>query len=95
MNTQKRKPPAHGAPLVEAPLSPRLAFVVQFRTNSGGATQSYTGRAEHMTSGHVTHFRSQGELWTFLTRVLEEEQERKEQESRAHLRPDRLPDGEP
>jgi hypothetical protein len=70
-----------------APLSPRLAFVVQFRTSSNGARPAYTGRVEHMTSGHVTHFRSQAELWTFLTQMVVEEEKRvrKEQESLSHF----------
>jgi hypothetical protein len=79
----------------QAPLSPRLAFVVQFRANSGGATKFYSGRVEHMTSGRVTHFHSRAELWTFLTQMLaEEERVRKEQESRSHLHLEHLPDEE-
>jgi hypothetical protein len=86
MNTHKGKQSPYDAPLAEAPLSPRLAFVVQFRAGSNGTTKSYTGRVEHMTSGHVTHFNSRAELWTFLTDVLaKEEQRSKEQESLSHL----------
>jgi hypothetical protein len=70
MNTYRGKQSPDNAPPVEAPLSPRLAFVVQFRTDSGGATKSYTGRVEHMTSGRVMHFHSRAELWTFFTRIL-------------------------
>jgi hypothetical protein len=67
------------APLTDAPVSPRLAFVVQFRTGSGGITTSYAGRVEHMTSGRAGHFRSQTELWTFLTQTLAEEEQRSEE----------------
>lgn len=76
----------------QAPLSPRLAFVVQFRANSGGAPRFYSGRVEHMTSGRMTHFHSRAELWTFFTQMLaEEERMRTEQESRPHLRLEHLP----
>jgi hypothetical protein len=96
MNTKKEKSSSRGALPAEAPLSPWLAFVVQFRTDSGGATKSYTGRVEHMTSGRMAHFRSQAELWTFFTQVLaEEEQRSKEQENCPPAPPDRLSDEEP
>jgi hypothetical protein len=95
MPTRKEQLPLTGAPPLEAPLSPRLAFVVQFRANHGGARTSYTGRVEHMTSGRVTHFRSRSELWSFLTQIVAEaEQESKAQENVSHLRPDRLLDEE-
>lgn len=77
---------------MDAPLSPHLAFVVQFRMDSSDATQSCTGRVEHMTSGRMTHFCSQAELWTFLTQVLAEEQ--RKHERHASLRLERLSDEE-
>ena len=76
MKTRKGKSLLHEAPLAEAPLSPHLAFVVQFRTSSGGVTTSYSGRVEHMTSGRVAHFHSRAELWTFLTQVVVAEEPR-------------------
>lgn len=94
MNMRKEKQSSHGVPPLDAPLSPRLAFVVQFRTDSGDATQSYAGRVEHMTSGRMTHFCSQAELWTFLTQVLAEERGKHEHERHASLRLERLSDEE-
>lgn len=75
MNTRKEP----RAPRTDAPLSTKLAFVVQFRTGSGGTTKAYSGRVEHMTSGRVAHFRSQAELWTFLERMLTEEKQGSEE----------------
>jgi len=86
MKTQKGKPSPHETLLAETPLSPHLAFVVQFRTSRGGIPTSYSGRVEHMTSGRVTHFHSRTELWTFLTQVVVEEEPRsKEPENLSHF----------
>jgi hypothetical protein len=54
----------------ESPLSPRRAFVVQFREEREGARGRVSGRVEHMASGHATRFRSPEELWAFFTRIL-------------------------
>lgn len=53
-----------------APLSPRRAFVVQFRTDAGSAAGHFAGRVEHMTSGQAVRFSSPEELVAFLVRVL-------------------------
>jgi hypothetical protein len=37
----------------QTPLSPCLAFVVQFRSGSKGTADACTGRVEHMTSGQA------------------------------------------
>jgi hypothetical protein len=52
------------------PLSPRRAFVVQFRTDAGNASGHFAGRIEHMTSGQAARFSSPEELVAFMTRVL-------------------------
>jgi hypothetical protein len=52
---------------VDAPFSPRCAFVVQFRTGKG----KLTGRVEHMTSGEAAIFSDLKELCEFFKRVLE------------------------
>jgi hypothetical protein len=44
--------------------------VVQFRSQSPGASLSYTGRVEHVVSGEMTRFQSLQELLAFITRVL-------------------------
>ncbi len=54
----------------EAPLSPRRAFVVQFRTDAGSASGHFAGRVEHMTSGQAVRFSSPEELLAFMARVL-------------------------
>jgi hypothetical protein len=46
------------------------AFVVQFRTQSTGASPSYAGRVEHVVSGEGTRFQSLDELLAFMVRVL-------------------------
>lgn len=65
------------APQGEAPgnreeplLSPARAFVVQFREETDAARTRFTGRVEHMVSGHATRFHSPEELWAFFTQVL-------------------------
>jgi hypothetical protein len=60
-------------PAEEPPLVPQRAFVVQFRDQTRPEQALYTGRVEHITSGHATRFGSLEELITFLTRVLTEE----------------------
>jgi hypothetical protein len=54
----------------EAPLSPRRAFVVQFRKGTGDARDRFAGRVEHMVSGHAAHFHTPQQLTRFLRRVL-------------------------
>ena len=55
----------------EAPLSPYRAFVVQFRLGAGGEPPGpFTGRVEHVTSGHAARFHSVEELVAVIARVL-------------------------
>ena len=56
-------------------LSPRRAFVVQFREDTAAAHGSFTGRVEHMVSGHAARFRSPEDLWAFFTKILANVQE--------------------
>ena len=58
------------APEPERPLSPALAFVVQFRVQSNGTSERFTGRVEHMISGDAVRFRSPEQLLTFFNLVL-------------------------
>lgn len=57
-------------PATERPLSPARAFVVQFREETEGTEKRFTGRVEHMITGHATRFASLEELLAFLVRVL-------------------------
>jgi hypothetical protein len=52
------------------PLSPAGAFVVQFRQHVAGAGPRFTGRVEHILTGHAARFESPEELQTFFTTVL-------------------------
>jgi len=54
----------------EATLSPRRAFVVQFREGTGDARDRFAGRVEHMVSGRAAHFRCAQQLTRFMRRVL-------------------------
>ena len=54
----------------EPPLSPARAFVVQFREGTEEAGRRFTGRVEHMISGHAARFESRAELLAFFVRVL-------------------------
>ena len=54
----------------EAPLSPRRAFVVQFRERTDDARERFAGRVEHVVSGRAAHFRSPEQLTRFMRRVL-------------------------
>src|SRR5262245_17733433 len=72
------------APQGEAPespqellLSPRRAFVVQFRGDPAATHGSFTGRVEHMVSGHAARFHSHEELWAFFIRILGNIQKKK------------------
>ena len=54
----------------ESLLSPRRAFVVQFREETEASRQRFTGRVEHMVSGSATRFHSSKELLAFFAQVL-------------------------
>jgi len=43
---------------------------VQFRVETGTAPERFTGRVEHIVSGHATRFHSPQELLAFFTQVL-------------------------
>ncbi len=64
------EPTQSSPPAAEAPLSPRRAFVVQFRTDAGRDPGHFAGRVEHMTSGQAVRFHSPEELLAFMARVL-------------------------
>jgi hypothetical protein len=53
----------------ESLLSPRRAFVVQFRTETEVTQERFAGRVEHIVSGHAAHFHSPEELWAFFTNI--------------------------
>ena len=50
-------------------------FVVQFRTQSAGASSAYDGRVEHLVSGQVARFHSLEELLAFMVGVLADVEE--------------------
>jgi hypothetical protein len=43
---------------------------VQFRKETGAASERFTGRVEHIISGHAARFRSPEELVAFMKRIL-------------------------
>jgi hypothetical protein len=51
-------------------LSPRRAFVIQFRAETNDLQERFAGRVEHVVSGQTTHFQSVEELLAFISRVL-------------------------
>ncbi len=55
--------------LIDVPLSPHWAFVVQFRATPEGTVYE-AGRIEHLASGRITHFQSLEELHACLSREL-------------------------
>ena len=61
-------PPSAGE--AEQLLSPRRAFVVQFREEMDATPGRCGGRVEHIVSGHATRFSSREELWMFFSRIL-------------------------
>ena len=66
--TETDRGPSGTPPL--GPLSPALAFVVQFRERALAAADTFSGRAEHIASGHAARFESREDLLEFLGRVL-------------------------
>lgn len=62
----------------ESPLSPRRAFVVQFRVETEATREHFTGRVEHIVSGRASRFHSPEELLAFFTRILADVHEGKE-----------------
>jgi hypothetical protein len=72
-------PPTRLTPEAAPPLSPARAFVVQFREETAGAGMRFTGRVEHMITGHAARFQSPEELLAFFVRVLNAAQTENEQ----------------
>ena len=57
--------------LMEEPLlSPQRAFVVQFRENMDATPSRFSGRVEHLISGHATRFHSPETLVAFFAQIL-------------------------
>jgi hypothetical protein len=70
MKTTSQKRTTTSVPvIIDVPLSPHWAFVVQFRAISGG-TVFEAGRVEHLASGRTNHFQSLDELQAYLAREL-------------------------
>ncbi len=62
---------SEGAGSQEEPLlSPRRAFVVQFREEADVGRTRFRGRVEHLVSGRAMRFHSPEELLAFLAEVL-------------------------
>jgi len=55
--------------MIDIPLSPHWAFVVQFRAIPGKSVFE-AGRVEHLVSGRASHFQSLEELSAYLTAEL-------------------------
>jgi hypothetical protein len=55
--------------MIDVPLSPHWAFVVQFRAIQGGTVYE-AGRVEHLVSGRTSYFQSLEELQACLSREL-------------------------
>jgi hypothetical protein len=74
---EQKKIMVNGAATIEtdSPLSPHRAFVVQFREPAGPQPGQFTGRVEHVTSGHATRFQSLDEFLAFLERMTTDEHE--------------------
>jgi hypothetical protein len=56
--------------IVEAPLSPHWAFVVQLREGTTLTPETIYGRVEHIATGQATLFTSFDEVRTFMSQVL-------------------------
>ena len=67
-SSQKRTPPLSSG-IIDVPLSPQWAFVVQFRAVPEGPVYA-AGRIEHVVSGRTAHFQSLKELTTYLAGEL-------------------------
>lgn len=56
--------------MVDAPLSPRWAFVVQLREGTTLTPETVYGRVEHVVTGQATLFTSLEEVRAFMEQVL-------------------------
>ena len=70
MKTRARKLVRRLAPEAKSPLSPALAFGVQFREEAAAEGNRFAGRVEHMVTGQAARFESPDDLVAFLARVL-------------------------
>ena len=70
MKTPRQTRTTTPAPMIiDVPLSPQWAFVVQFRAIPGEAVFE-AGRVEHLVSGRTSHFQSLEELRAYLNSEL-------------------------
>jgi len=70
LKTPGQKRTTTPAPVIlDVPLSPQWAFIVQFRAAPGGPAYP-AGRVEHLVSGRTSHFQSLEELTVYLTAEL-------------------------
>jgi hypothetical protein len=67
--SRQKRPIPPSSDILDAPLSPQWAFLVQFRAVPGGPTYD-AGRIEHLVSGRTSHFQSLKELSTYLVQEL-------------------------
>lgn len=68
-NTATPTDPVRPATTERASLSPDRAFVVHFYADKG-ETSIQAGRAEHIQSGHTTHFGSWEDLARFVAETI-------------------------
>ena len=58
----------------------KLAFVIQFRSETDVDARRVDGRVEHIASGEQTRFHSLEELLAFIGRVLKTVQDEEQQQ---------------
>jgi hypothetical protein len=56
--------------IIDAPLSPRWAFVVQLREGTMFTPEAVYGRVEHLATGQATLFTSLDEVRTFMEQIV-------------------------
>ena len=65
--------------IIDAPLSPQWAFVVQLREGTSLTSAAVHGRVEHIATGQATLFTSLEEVCAFMARVLTVQRKEAEQ----------------
>ena len=66
MSDQRPSAPARPSRRRAVRLTAGGAFVVQLSREAAGTHASFRGRAEHVVSGHATHFETLEELLAFI-----------------------------
>jgi hypothetical protein len=64
-----------------SPISTRRAFLIHLRTGTEVTRDQLVGRVEHVASGRAEHFKGEQQLWAFVFRILNDLEDKPNEEA--------------